>query len=275
MEPTLNNLPKNIDFPAEPTLNPSRAQQAKKVAPKIVPADLIQPFKVPESAPKTVPVKETVKPVEVQKTETEQPKDPKALMAKLSKDIEELSQPAGSQMPPIGQKGPDGIRYPEEDDLGDPEDPPSSGGFFRSFMLLLCLLFIIVASWQVCLFLQPEFLKEEPLNQISQKSCDYLYCPPLRTPSILSSQINATGDNLWDLTLTIQNQDMRAQKLPILQLDLVNARNQKTQLIFEPKEYTVAPATKEIQGGQTVNINVPFGYENGRPTSFKLKVVEN
>lgn len=60
---------------------------------------------------------------------------------------------------------------------------------------------MILAAWQVTLFLQPEILKKEPLSTLSQQSCDYLYCPPLRTPVVLSNQVNAISPGQWELKL--------------------------------------------------------------------------
>ena len=80
--------------------------------------------------------------------------------------------------------------------------------------------------------------EKEPLNTLSQQSCDYLYCPPLRTPVVLSNQVNAISPGQWELKLQIQNQDMRSQlKLPVIQLTLEGAGNSRIQKIFEPAEY--------------------------------------
>ena len=129
----------------------------------------------------------------------------------------------------FGVKGSDGVILPPEDDLGDPTDPSRTPGIVRSIMLFICLCFVILAAWQVTLFLQPEILKKEPLNTLSQQSCDYLYCPPLRTPVVLSNQVNAISPGQWELKLQIQNQDMRSQKLPVIQLTLEGAGNSRIQ----------------------------------------------
>lgn len=121
----------------------------------------------------------------------------------------------------------------------------------------------------------PEILKKEPLNTLSQQSCDYLYCPPLRTPVVLSNQVNAISPGQWELKLQIQNQDMRSQKLPVIQLTLEGAGNSRIQKIFEPAEYKTDPKVDLITGGGTANITIPFSFDDGRPTSYKVKVLED
>ena len=212
-------------------------------------------------------------------------------MASLSKDISELSAPLKKEETPketksetkpapdpiekFGVKGSDGVILPPEDDLGDPTDPSRTPGIVRSIMLFICLCFVILAAWQVTLFLQPEILKKEPLNTLSQQSCDYLYCPPLRTPVVLSNQVNAISPGQWELKLQIQNQDMRSQKLPGIQLTLEGAGNSRIQKIFEPAEYKTDPKVDLITGGGTANITIPFSFDDGRPTSYKVKVLED
>ena len=118
-------------------------------------------------------------------------------------------------------------------------------------------------------------MKKEPLNTLSQQSCDYLYCPPLRTPVVLSNQVNAISPGQWELKLQIQNQDMRSQKLPVIQLTLEGAGNSRIQKIFEPAEYKTDPKVDLITGGGTANITIPFSFDDGRPTSYKVKVLED
>mgnify|MGYP002564769811 CR=1 FL=1 len=120
-----------------------------------------------------------------------------------------------------------------------------------------------------------EILKKEPLNTLSQQSCDYLYCPPLKTPVVLSNQVNAISPGQWELKLQIQNQDMRSQKLPVIQLTLEGAGNSRIQKIFEPAEYKTDPKVGLITGGGTANITIPFSFDDGRPTSYKVKVLED
>lgn len=284
MEPKFEGNSSHYNFPSEPTLDGNQKQQS---IPKIVPADLKKlpdDFKASSAAPRPA------EPLTATQQGAERPKDPKALMASLSKDISELSAPlkkeealrenkAASVVPePIekfGVKGSDGIILPPEDDLGDPMDPSRTPGIIRSIILFICLCFVIVAAWQVTLFLQPEILKKEPLNSISQRSCDYLYCPPLRTPVVLSNQINALSQGQWELKLQIQNQDMRTQKLPVIQLTLEGAGSARVQKIFEPAEYKTDPKIESIAGGGTANIVIPFSFDEGRPTSYKVKVLED
>ena len=266
----------------------NRPAQAAQAAPAII--EIPQAAPAPAApAPSAAPAAPSAAPAA--QPPQERPKDPKALMASLSKDISELSAPLKKEETPketksetkpapdpiekFGVKGSDGVILPPEDDLGDPTDPSRTPGIVRSIMLFICLCFVILAAWQVTLFLQPEILKKEPLNTLSQQSCDYLYCPPLRTPVVLSNQVNAISPGQWELKLQIQNQDMRSQKLPVIQLTLEGAGNSRIQKIFEPAEYKTDPKVDLITGGGTANITIPFSFDDGRPTSYKVKVLED
>lgn len=295
MEPKLENDSGHYNFPSEPSLNGSVRNRG---IPKIVPADLKNPPAALSSSVSSVssapvapavsvaPAAQTDQSSGPQKTEAaERPKNPKALMASLSKDINELSTPLKKAQPEpkpsadplehFGEKGSDGVILPPEDDLGDPLDPSPTSSVIRSILLFICLCFVIVAAWQVTLFLQPEILRSEPLNSISEKSCDYFYCPPLRTPVVLTNQVNAVSPGHWELKIQVQNQDMRTQKLPVIQLTLEGTASSTTQKIFEPGEYRTDPNIENIPGGGTANIIIPFTYDEGRPTSYKVKVLEN
>ena len=281
MEPKFEGDSNHYNFPSEPSLG---GNQKQRDIPKIVPADL---KKLPEDFKLPTASVRPGEPAPAAQPPQERPKDPKALMASLSKDISELSAPLKKEETPketksetkpapdpiekFGVKGSDGVILPPEDDLGDPTDPSRTPGIVRSIMLFICLCFVILAAWQVTLFLQPEILKKEPLNTLSQQSCDYLYCPPLRTPVVLSNQVNAISPGQWELKLQIQNQDMRSQKLPVIQLTLEGAGNSRIQKIFEPAEYKTDPKVDLI----TANITIPFSFDDGRPTSYKVKVLED
>ena len=283
MEPKFEGDSNHYNFPSEPSLG---GNQKQRDIPKIVPADL---KKLPEDFKLPTASVRPGEPAPAAQPPQERPKDPKALMASLSKDISELSAPLKKEETPketksetkpapdpiekFGVKGSDGVILPPEDDLGDPTDPSRTPGIVRSIMLFICLCFVILAAWQVTLFLQPEILKKEPLNTLSQQSCDYLYCPPLRTPVVLSNQVNAISPGQWELKLQIQNQDMR--KLPVIQLTLEGAGNSRIQKIFEPAEYKTDPKVDLITGGGTANITIPFSFDDGRPTSYKVKVLED
>ena len=286
MEPKFSEEKIKSFLPPEPTLEGKKEKE--RPIPKIVPADYRAVQKTipekpqaplyPTSGP--VPAPSAPAPQPTASAPSPSPADPDQLMAMLSKEVNELSKPlTGSQnsqtSESIGVKGEDGIIYPPEDDLGDPTDPPCVSGIFRSIMLLICFLAVIVAAWQVSLFLQPEFLRSKPFNLISEKSCDYLYCPPMRTPVVLSSHVEAQPSGKWLLKLQVQNQDMREQKLPNLQLTLEDAQGNKTQNIFEPSEYSTDPKVTGIAGGSTANILVPFEYSEGRPTAFRVQILEN
>ena len=165
MEPKFEGDSNHYNFPSEPSLG---GNQKQRDIPKIVPADLKKPpedFKLPTASVRPA------EPVSAPQPSSDRPKDPKALMASLSKDISELSAPlkkedapkeikAASATPdPIekfGVKGSDGVILPPEDDLGDPSDPSRTPGIIRSIMLFICLCFVILAAWQVTLFLHPE-----------------------------------------------------------------------------------------------------------------------
>lgn len=258
MEPKFEGDSNHYNFPSEPSLG---GNQKQRDIPKIVPADL---KKLPEDFKLPTASVRPGEPAPAAQPPQERPKDPKALMASLSKDISELSAPLKKEETPketksetkpapdpiekFGVKGSDGVILPPEDDLGDPTDPSRTPGIVRSIMLFICLCFVILAAWQVTLFLQPEILKKEPLNTLSQQSCDYLYCPPLRTPVVLSNQVNAISPGQWELKLQIQNQDMRSQKLPVIQLTLEGAGNSRIQKIFEPAEYKTDPKVDLITG---------------------------
>lgn len=288
MEPKFEGDSNHYNFPSEPSLG---GNQKQRDIPKIVPADL---KKLPEDFKLPTASVRPGEPVTTAQASQERPKDPKALMASLSKDISELSAPLKKEEAPqekkpeakpvhaapdpiekFGVKGSDGVILPPEDDLGDPMDPSRTPGIVRSIILFICLCFVILAAWQVTLFLQPEILKKEPLNTISQQSCNYLYCPPLRTPVVLTNQVNAVSPGQWELKLQIQNQDMRTQKLPVIQLTLEGAGNSRVQKIFEPAEYKTDPKIESITGGGTANITIPFSFDEGRPTSYKVKVLED
>ena len=275
MEPKFEGDSNHYNFPSEPSLG---GNQKQRDIPKIVPADL---KKLPEDFKLPTASVRPGEPAPAAQPPQERPKDPKALMASLSKDISELSAPLKKEETPketksetkpapdpiekFGVKGSDGVILPPEDDLGDPTDPSRTPGIVRSIMLFICLCFVILAAWQVTLFLQP----------LSQQSCDYLYCPPLRTPVVLSNQVNAISPGQWELKLQIQNQDMRSQKLPVIQLTLEGAGNSRIQKIFEPAEYKTDPKVDLITGGGTANITIPFSFDDGRPTSYKVKVLED
>lgn len=286
MEPKLGDTSRqNLNLPHEPSLHKTASEDK---LPRIIPGELKNPhlsgpLASPNAEEKTLPPANGGT-----AGSSPLPKDPKALMAALSKDVSELSVPLkkteeetrkkNTQPNPLdhfGVKGSDGVILPPEDDLGDPMDPSTSSGIFRSIMLFICLCFVIVAAWQVTLFLQPDFLKKEPLKTVSQVSCDYFYCPPVRTPVILTNQVNAISPGHWELKISVQNQDMRTQKLPVIQLTLENASKSKTQKIFEPSEYTTSPNVTSFSGGETLNITVPFTFDEGRPTSYRVKVLEN
>ncbi len=255
MEPKLNNLPTPPDLPPEPRLRP--VSKHPKI-PHIVPADMRKSV-ITHSA-------ETAK-------DTPKDKDPLKLMAELSAQVNEMSSPRKETEGSFEIKGASDIEYPRIDDLGDPRTPPSSSGALRSILSLICLLFVIVAAWQVTLFLQPEILKKEPLSTLSEKSCQYFYCPALRVPVVLRNQLDATGNNTWVLKLKLQNQDVRSQELPTLRLTIESTGKNSAVLTFEPSSYKVEPKVSRLSGGETVQIEVPFDFAEGLPSGFNVTVL--
>ena len=190
MEPKFEGDSNHYNFPSEPSLG---GNQKQRDIPKIVPADL---KKLPEDFKLPTASVRPGEPAPAAQPPQERPKDPKALMASLSKDISELSAPLKKEETPketksetkpapdpiekFGVKGSDGVILPPEDDLGDPTDPSRTPGIVRSIMLFICLCFVILAAWQVTLFLQPEILKKEPRGVLSVQGEDgYPYGMPM------------------------------------------------------------------------------------------------
>ena len=260
MEPKFEGDSNHYNFPSEPSLG---GNQKQRDIPKIVPADLKKPpedFKLPTASVRPA------EPVSAPQPSSDRPKDPKALMASLSKDISELSAPLKKEDAPkeikaapatpdpiekFGVKGSDGVILPPEDDLGDPSDPSRTPGIIRSIMLFICLCFVILAAWQVNTFPAAGNSKERAFETLFlSKAAINLYCPPLRTPVVLSNQVNAVSPGQWELKLQIQNQDMRTQKLPVIQLTLEGAGSSRIQKIFEPAEYKTDPKIETITGAE-------------------------
>lgn len=92
MEPKFEGDSNHYNFPSEPSLG---GNQKQRDIPKIVPADLKKPpedFKLPTASVRPA------EPVSAPQPSSDRPKDPKALMASLSKDISELSAPLKKKM---------------------------------------------------------------------------------------------------------------------------------------------------------------------------------
>ena len=121
MEPKFEGDSNHYNFPSEPSLG---GNQKQRDIPKIVPADLKKPpedFKLPTASVRPA------EPVSAPQPSSDRPKDPKALMASLSKDISELSAPLKKEDAPkeikaapatpdpiekFGVKGSDGVILP-------------------------------------------------------------------------------------------------------------------------------------------------------------------
>ncbi|WP_277029967.1 DUF3426 domain-containing protein [Turicimonas muris] len=284
MEPKISGNSKGLRFPYEPSLS-QPLKRKEDLIPRIVPAELNSP--VPTSAKNEAP-KISPSPTEPSSAGTstgcpagqtpqapvsstaEAPsvkrKDPREMMAALSKDLEELSTP-------LSQK-PKAVMEPPNENLEAPEEAPTPSGVLRSVMLFICFIVVCLCTWQVALFLQPSIMQQDPLNSISERSCKFFYCPPMRPLRILTSEMNATGRDTWDVSLQVQNQDMRTQRLPQFQVTLVNTNKTIFQKTYPPSEYTVIPDMKSIKGGLSVKIQIPVVYSEGRPSNFMVKVLE-
>lgn len=279
MEPKISGSSKGLRFPYEPSLS-QPLKRKEDLIPRIVPAELNSPVLTPA---KTESVKTSPAPTKVSSgapaeqtsqtpasAATEMPpvkrKDPREMMAALSKDLEELSTP-------LNQK-PNGVMEPPDENLEAPEEAPTPSGVLRSVMLFICFIVVCLCTWQVALFLQPSLMQQDPLNSISERSCKFFYCPPMRPLRILTSEMNATGRDTWDVSLQVQNQDMRTQRLPQFQVTLVNTNKTIFQKTYPPSEYTVIPDMKSIKGGLSVKIQIPVVYSEGRPSNFMVKVLE-
>lgn len=284
MEPKISGNSKGLRFPYEPSLS-QPLKRKEDLIPRIVPAELNSPIptsaktEAPKISPSPTesssagiptgspagqtpqaPVSSTAEPSLVKR------KDPREMMAALSKDLEELSTP-------LSQK-PKAVMEPPDENLEAPEEAPTPSGVLRSVMLFICFIVVCLCTWQVALFLQPSIMQQDPLNSISERSCKFFYCPPMRPLRILTSEMNATGRDTWDISLQVQNQDMRTQRLPQFQVTLVNTNKTIFQKTYPPSEYTVIPDMKSIKGGLSVKIQIPVVYSEGRPSNFMVKVLE-
>lgn len=284
MEPKISGNSKGLRFPYEPSLS-QPLKRKEDLIPRIVPAELNSPIptsaktEAPKISPSPTesssagiptgspagqtpqaPVSSTAEPSSVKR------KDPREMMAALSKDLEELSTP-------LSQK-PKAVMEPPDENLEAPEEAPTPSGVLRSVMLFICFIVVCLCTWQVALFLQPSIMQQDPLNSISERSCKFFYCPPMRPLRILTSEMNATGRDTWDISLQVQNQDMRTQRLPQFQVTLVSTNKTIFQKTYPPSEYTVIPDMKSIKGGLSVKIQIPVVYSEGRPSNFMVKVLE-
>lgn len=295
MEPKISGSSKGLRFPYEPSLS-QPVKRKEDLIPRIVPAELNAPVPTPVKTKKIQPVSSAAAASNLDPSKEEAPgstppsnnpstpsqpsafaaaveapqpkrKDPRELMAALSKDLDELSQPLKQ---PSGQT----VMEPPEEDTEGPEEAPSPSGVLRSVMLFICFIVVCLCTWQVALFLQPSIMQNDPLNEISERSCKFFYCPPLRPLRILTTEMNATGRDTWIIALQVQNQDMRPQTLPDFQVTLVNTNKTIFQKTYPPSEYTVIPDMKSIKGGLSVKIQIPILYAEGRPSNFSVKVLE-
>lgn len=265
MEPKISETSKGFRFPYEPSFS-EPLKRKEELIPRIVPAEL-QSALVTRTEKKPVPDSTTEQNKATTSQQTVKRKDPREIMASLSKDLEDLSTPLDKSASKNVMEAPE--TNPEEQ-----EEAPSPSGVLRSIMLFICFVVVCLCTWQVALFLQPSIMQQEPLNSISEKSCKFFYCPPMRPMRILTTEMNAVGEGNWIVTIQLQNQDMRTQPLPNLQVSLTNTDQTKYQKTFTPSQYTILPEMKDIKGGLSVKIQIPVTYSEGRPSNFSVKVLD-
>lgn len=199
------------------------------------------------------------------------------LLKSLSKDLEDLSKPYEPEKVQSENFDPKPIetRVDFEEQQLDTSEHSAGTGCYQFLLLVFMLILIVVAIWQICLFLQPKFMYQSPVREFSSASCQYFYCPPYREPRILSSELQATGPDQWEVRITLQNQDMRSQALPQMILSLYQDKVVTMKAVFDAKDYRVIPSVMDLDGGQTVKVVIPFQFDEGRPASFKLQVIPN
>ncbi len=253
-EPTFRNQQNSsITFPKEPSL--SSKPQAKDETP----ATGVHPFCASSGSPTSI---------------SQHNRD---LLKSLSKDLEDLSKPYEPEEVQAKSFDPKSVETKadfEEQQL-DTSENSTGTGFYRFLLLVFMLMLIVASVWQICLFLQPKFMYQSPVREFSSASCQYFYCPPYRDPKILSSELQATGPDQWEVRITLQNQDMRNQALPQIILSLYQGKAVTMKAVFDAKDYRVNPSVIDLDGGQTVKIVIPFQFDEGRPSTFKLQVIPN
>lgn len=196
------------------------------------------------------------------------------ILKSLARDIEELSKP---YVPPKETPAEDTLKAEtdtaDNTDTNDEPEENETSGSSMCLRFVVTLIFALAAVWQVCLFLQPAFMRNDNVRDYAEMSCNYFYCPPLRELRILDSELQAVSPDKWEMHLTLQNQDMRDQPLPQILLRLNNPGTSLTKMVFDAKHYSVEPKVIEIEGGQTVRIDIPFRHDEGRPATFEVKVI--
>lgn len=251
-EPVLRNSSENVSFPKEPTLNKEEEST------------------LPTSG-ETTEVRNEHQPIAPARNRLGDAN--RELLKSLARDIEELSKP---YVPPTDTPASEGSDAEtaacDTETCDEPEDSESSG-LSMCLKIVLTLIFALAAAWQVCLFLQPAFIRNDSVRDYAELSCNYFYCPPLRELRILDSELQAVSSDKWEMHLTLQNQDMRDQPLPQILMRLNNPGSSLTKMVFDAKHYSVEPKMTEIEGGQTVRINIPFRHDEGRPATFEVKVI--
>lgn len=251
-EPVLRNSSEAVSFPKEPTLNKEEESTLPTSG---------EPTEVRNERQPIAPARNRLGDAN------------RELLKSLARDIEELSKP---YVPPKAALASEGSNTEtaacNKDTCDEPEDNESSG-LSMCLKIVLALIFALAAAWQVCLFLQPAFMRNDSVRDYAELSCNYFYCPPLRELRILDSELQAVSPDKWEMHLTLQNQDMRDQPLPQILIRLNNPGSSLTKMVFDAKHYSVEPKMTEIEAGQTVSINVPFRHDEGRPATFEVKVI--
>ncbi len=247
-EPELKEVTETFEFPPEPTF--SDEQSNSDDIPRIVPAET-----------------EAIPSIDSSQNQAREAAR-RQMRAQISRDFENVSVPLQINEP--GNIRGEAVRVVS--DYDDYEEESSSPPIFRSIVLTICLAVVLVSAWQIILLLQPDFLSNDMLRKFSEKSCKYIYCPPIRPMTIRSGQMSAVEDGKWKVTLQLQNLDMRSQDLPDIELTLENTDKTVVQKIFKPSEYVVVSGEKSIKGGTAEQIDIVFDYADKRPANFNLKL---
>ncbi len=255
-EPELKEVTEKFAFPPEPTFSEEPA--GSDDIPRIVPAET-------EAIP-------SIDSAQNQAREAAR----RQMRAQVSKDFENVSTPLQINEPGNLQDEAVHVVSDHDDYAGyddDDEEESSSPPILRSIVLTICLAVVLVSAWQLTLLLQPDFLSNDLLRKFSEKSCKYIYCPPVRPMTIRSSQMSAVDDGKWKVTLQLQNFDMRSQGLPAVELTLENTDKTVVQKIFKPSDYVVVSKAKAIKGGSAEQIDIVFDNAEKRPANFSVKLV--
>ncbi len=253
-EPELREVTETFTFPPEPTFSEEHTDSGD--IPRIVPAET-----------EAIPSIDSAQSLAREAARRQ-------MRAQVSRDFENVSAPIQINEPGNLHDAAVHVVSDHGDYAGydDDDEESSSPSILRSIVLTICLAVVLVSAWQLTILLQPDFLSNNLLRKFSEKSCNYIYCPPVRPMTIRSSQMSAVDDGKWKVTLQLQNFDMRSQSLPAVELTLENTDKTVVQKIFKPSDYVVASGEKSIRGGSAEQIDIIFDYTEKRPANFSVKL---